>query len=30
MHHFEYRGGVLHAEDVDLSALAECVGTPFY
>ena len=30
MHHFEYRGGVLHAEDVDLSALAERVGTPFY
>src|SRR5829696_9220564 len=30
MHHFEYRGGLLHAEDVDLSALAERVGTPFY
>src|SRR5918998_5169498 len=30
MNHFEYRGGVLHAEDVDLSALAERVGTPFY
>lgn len=30
MHHFEYRGGVLHAEDVDLPALAERVGTPFY
>ena len=23
MHHFAYRGGVLHAEDVDLKALAE-------
>jgi diaminopimelate decarboxylase len=30
MHHFAYRNGVLHAEDVDLSALAEAVGTPFY
>jgi diaminopimelate decarboxylase len=30
MHHFDYRGGVLHAEDVDLVALAEAVGTPFY
>ena len=30
MHHFEYRDGVLHAEDVDLSTLAEVVGTPFY
>ncbi|MBV9395126.1 MAG: diaminopimelate decarboxylase, partial [Methylobacteriaceae bacterium] len=30
MHHFEYRGGVLHAEDVALPALAEAVGTPFY
>ena len=30
MHHFAYRGGVLHAEDVDLKALAEDVGTPFY
>ena len=30
MHHFAYRGGVLHAEDVDLKALAEEVGTPFY
>jgi diaminopimelate decarboxylase len=30
MHHFEYRGGVMHAEDVDLRALAAEVGTPFY
>jgi diaminopimelate decarboxylase len=30
MHHFSYRAGVMHAEDVDLRALAEEVGTPFY
>jgi diaminopimelate decarboxylase len=35
MHHFAYRRGVshanvLHAEDVDLRALADTVGTPFY
>jgi diaminopimelate decarboxylase len=30
MHHFAYRGGVLHAEAVDLIALADAVGTPFY
>src|SRR5918997_6385485 len=30
MHHFNFESGVLHAEDVDLSALAERVGTPFY
>jgi diaminopimelate decarboxylase len=30
MHHFAYRDGVLHAEDVSLVALAEAVGTPFY
>src|SRR3984893_8800000 len=30
MHHFAYRAGVLHAEAVDLSALAATVGTPFY
>ncbi len=30
MHHFAHRGGVLHAEDVDLAVLAEAVGTPFY
>ena len=30
MHHFAYRNGVMHAEAVDLIALAEAVGTPFY
>jgi diaminopimelate decarboxylase len=30
MHHFAYRNGVLHAEQVDLIALADAVGTPFY
>ena len=30
MHHFDYRGGVLHAEAVNLASLAEAVGTPFY
>jgi diaminopimelate decarboxylase len=30
MHHFAYRGGAMHAEAVDLAALAEAVGTPFY
>ncbi len=30
MHHFDYRAGVLHAEGVNLAALAEAVGTPFY
>lgn len=30
MHHFAYRNGVMHAEDVDLRALAAEVGTPFY
>jgi len=30
MHHFDYHRGVLHAEAVDLVALAEAVGTPFY
>jgi diaminopimelate decarboxylase len=30
MHHFGYRGGVLHAEDVSLASLADTVGTPFY
>jgi diaminopimelate decarboxylase len=30
MHHFAYRNGVLHAEDVDLRELADAVGTPFY
>src|SRR3979411_1352318 len=30
MNHFDYRNGVLHAEAVDLVALGEAVGTPFY
>src|ERR1043165_1976169 len=30
MHHFTYRAGVMHAEAVDLAALAKAVGTPFY
>ncbi|MGE3246008.1 MAG: diaminopimelate decarboxylase, partial [Beijerinckiaceae bacterium] len=30
MNHFQYRNGVLHAEDVDVRAIAEAVGTPFY
>lgn len=30
MHHFIYRNGVLHAENVSLQAIAEAVGTPFY
>src|SRR5262249_32618723 len=30
MHHFAYRNGILHAEDVDLTVLAAAVGTPFY
>jgi diaminopimelate decarboxylase len=30
MNHFEYRNGRLHAEDVDLTALAGAAGTPFY
>ena len=30
MHHFDYRGGELHAEDVNLTSLAQTVGTPFY
>jgi diaminopimelate decarboxylase len=30
MHHFQYRNGVLHAEDVDLKILASEVDTPFY
>src|SRR4051812_4642226 len=30
MHHFHYREGRLHAEDVDLTRLAEEVGTPLY
>jgi diaminopimelate decarboxylase len=30
MHHFAYRDGILHAEAVNLAALADKVGTPFY
>ncbi|MBV9427133.1 MAG: diaminopimelate decarboxylase [Bradyrhizobiaceae bacterium] len=30
MHHFAYRNGALHAEAVNLAAVAEQVGTPFY
>ena len=30
MRHFEYRDGVLHAEDVSVAAIAAAVGTPFY
>ncbi len=30
MHHFAYRAGILHAEDIDLNRLADIVGTPFY
>ena len=30
MHHFAYRDGILHAEDVDVRAIAREVGTPFY
>ena len=30
MHHFAYRGGVLHAEDVPVPKIADAIGTPFY
>ena len=30
MHHFSFRNGILHAEDVSLDTLAREVGTPFY
>ncbi len=30
MHHFAYRNGIMHAEDVDLRSIASQVGTPFY
>ncbi len=30
MHHFSYRNGALHAENVSLAAIAAEVGTPFY
>jgi diaminopimelate decarboxylase len=30
MHHFAYRDGLMHAEDVSLETIAAEVGTPFY
>lgn len=30
MHHFAYRDGRLHAEDVPIGEIARVVGTPFY
>ncbi|CAA2136563.1 diaminopimelate decarboxylase [Hyphomicrobium sp. ghe19] len=30
MHHFQYKSGILHAEDVSLARIAAEVGTPFY
>ena len=30
MHYFDYKNGVLHAENIDLVELAEQIGTPFY
>jgi len=30
MHHFSYKNGILHAEDVNLVTLADEIGTPFY
>ncbi|MBI1260550.1 MAG: diaminopimelate decarboxylase [Rhizobiales bacterium] len=30
MHHFEYRDGVLHVEDVAIPEIAAATGTPFY
>src|SRR5262245_21444182 len=30
MHHFDYRNGVLHCEDVSLEDIARDVGTPTY
>jgi diaminopimelate decarboxylase len=30
MHHFQYKSGILHAEDVSLARIATEVGTPFY
>lgn len=30
MHYFNYRNGILHAEDVALDAVARAIGTPFY
>ncbi len=30
MNHFDYKDGVLHAEDVDIRDIADRIGTPFY
>ncbi|NND49186.1 MAG: diaminopimelate decarboxylase, partial [Rhizobiales bacterium] len=30
MHHFDYRGGMLHAEAVAVAKIADAIGTPFY
>ncbi|HAT85078.1 MAG TPA: diaminopimelate decarboxylase [Rhizobiales bacterium] len=30
MHHFDYKDGVMYAEDVAIPELAEKIGTPFY
>lgn len=30
MNHFDYKDGVLHAEDVAITTIAQAVGTPFY
>ena len=30
MHHFDYRNGIMHAEDVAIPGIAAAVGTPFY
>src|SRR5664279_2532021 len=30
MHHFGYKHGIMHVEDVDLRMVARAVGTPFY
>lgn len=30
MHHFTYKNGTLHAEDVALNEIVEAIGTPFY
>lgn len=30
MNHFQYKNSSLHAEDVDLAAIAHQIGTPFY
>ena len=30
MHHFDYKNGALHAEEVAITTLADKIGTPFY